>query len=209
MFGSVVSACAQTENPRLQPRKVDELGKITLEQIQALFDVFVNELSKDPTARGYVVNYGPKREMLRRERELVNNIAFRGFGRNRFTIINVGYRNDVLTELWLVPAGAASPPLLPSAYIFVEFGKVSKAVATNHIESYFSKLNSEPDSQGYIINYGTDAGMKLREKRITENITFRKFDSPRITIVRGGNVGKPRTEMWIVPPGAEDPTPAQ
>ena len=61
--------------------------------------------------------------------------------------------------------------------------------------------------QGYIINYGTDKEITKRENQIRESIDFRKYDSYRLTFVRGGNNGKLKTVFWIVPAGTEPPTP--
>ena len=62
------------------------------------------------------------------------------------------------------------------------------------------------NDQAYVINYGTPAQIAQRETWIRDAIVFRRFDSYRITLVKGGS-GPVRTVMWLVPPGAENPTP--
>ena len=73
---------------------------------------------------------------------------------------------------------------------------------------YMSALGSEPNSQGYIINYGTDKEIAAREKQITKAINFRKYDSSRVTVVNGGanpNGAGVNTKVFVVPPGAANP----
>ena len=59
----------------------------------------------------------------------------------------------------------------------------------------------------YIINYGNDKEIAFCEKVITDSIAFRKFDRPRITLARGGPLNGPRTVVWRVPYGADNPVP--
>ncbi len=61
--------------------------------------------------------------------------------------------------------------------------------------------------QLYIINYGNNKDVALREKVIADSIAFRHFDRIRITLVRGGLVDGPKTVVWKIPPGAEYPKP--
>jgi hypothetical protein len=51
--------------------------------------------------------------------------------------------------------------------------------------------------------------MTAREQLIAKSVTFRNFERPRITIVRGGKIpsGKVYTKLYRVPPGAENPAP--
>ncbi|MEZ5425993.1 MAG: hypothetical protein R2747_07005 [Pyrinomonadaceae bacterium] len=80
-----------------------------------------------------------------------------------------------------------------------------KARIQNFYETY---LNSNPDNHGYIINYGTPREVARREKQISDAIRFLRFDPSRVTMVNGGDRGNGiETTFWIVPPGAENPTP--
>jgi len=74
------------------------------------------------------------------------------------------------------------------------------------MQAFFTEMNNDPTSQAYIVNYGTDREIARREKQIKNAINFFKYDSFRLTLVRGG-VGEFRTIFWIVPAGAEPPKP--
>ena len=102
---------------------------------------------------------------------------------------------------------ADNPPCdpKPEAVNFYELGTTTKPELKSRLEEYFKKLTAEPDSQGYIINYGSDREVARREKIIRESIIFCKHDPSRITLVRGGNERILKTELWIVPPGADYP----
>lgn len=95
----------------------------------------------------------------------------------------------------------------PEAIKFAEFAAATNDFVKKKIEAFYIELENKPNSQGYIINYGTDKQIALREQQIRQSITFLKYDSPRVTIVRGGFWKNIKTEFWIVPPGAENPMP--
>lgn len=73
-----------------------------------------------------------------------------------------------------------------------------------------ARLDKDKNGQGYIINYGTGTEILAREKQL-QNTTFlqrRLFhDGPRITFVRGGFRPIASSDIWFVPPGADDPVP--
>jgi len=91
-----------------------------------------------------------------------------------------------------------------------EFGKLPDDEVKARIDALYTALGNEPNAQGYIINYGTDKEIAARERQIQKAIAFRKYDPSRVTIVRGGanpNGAGVWTKVWIVPPGADNPTP--
>ena len=94
---------------------------------------------------------------------------------------------------------------------FDEFGKLANDDVKARIQNLYVELGNNPNAQGYIINYGTDKEIAAREKQIQNAISFLRLDANRLTMVRGG--ANPRGEsgawsiVWIVPPGAEPPTP--
>ncbi|MDQ3179723.1 MAG: hypothetical protein M3Q33_04305 [Acidobacteriota bacterium] len=76
------------------------------------------------------------------------------------------------------------------------------------IQNFYIELNNNPNAQGYIINYGSEKEIARREKQIRDAIRFLKLDASRVTIVRGGDNGSGvETVFFIVPAGAEPPTP--
>jgi len=73
---------------------------------------------------------------------------------------------------------------------------------------YTTQLANNPNSQGYIINYGTPAQIAKRRADIMKAIAFLHLDPSRVTFVDGGDKGTgPETHLWLVPPGATPPTP--
>ena len=89
-----------------------------------------------------------------------------------------------------------------------EFGKLPNDDIRGRLDNFFTELSNNPNNQGYIINYGTDAEITARERLITNHINFRKFDRSRITLVRGGDRGNgPETKLYRIPPGAANPNP--
>jgi hypothetical protein len=62
-------------------------------------------------------------------------------------------------------------------------------------------------NSGYIINNGTPKDVAAREKLINDYLKFRKYDTSRVTMVRGGVKSGPIvTKLFVVPEGAEKPT---
>jgi len=102
--------------------------------------------------------------------------------------------------------GAVAPPILPTKVD--EFGKLTNDEVKARVQNFYVELANNPSSQGYIINYGTPAQIAARRKQITNAITFLKLDPSRVTFVDGGDTGEgPKTKFWLVPPGANPPTP--
>ena len=96
----------------------------------------------------------------------------------------------------------------PDAVLIDEFGPLANDVIRGRLDNFFAELQNNPDNQGYVINYGTDAQINAREKLIRNHIAFRKFDASRITMVRGGDTGQgATTKLYRIPPGAANPTP--
>jgi len=99
------------------------------------------------------------------------------------------------------------PQETPKAIKFDEFEKATNGYVKMKMDVFFVELRNNPAAQGYIINYGTDREIAKREKQIRNSITFCRYDASRITLVRGGNREVIKTDLWLVPPGAESPTP--
>jgi len=98
----------------------------------------------------------------------------------------------------------------PRPRLFDEFGKLPDDEVKARIQNLYIELGNNPGAQGYIINYGTDKEITARERQIRKAIDFLKQDPSRITLVRGGanpNGAGVWTKVWIVPPGADNPTP--
>jgi hypothetical protein len=97
----------------------------------------------------------------------------------------------------------------PEARLVDEFGAMPNDDIRGRLDLFFNELSNNPSNQGYIINYGTPAQIAARERLITNHINFRGVDRSRITLVNGGTSpdGVPTTKLYLVPPGADNPTP--
>lgn len=184
----------QNETP--QAFKVEEFGNSTNGYMKALIDSFFGSLMNDSAAQGYIITYGSEREATRRERFLSNYMIMRDFDQSRIKLVNGGITKDIKTELWIVPAKAESPKLIPALQKFDEFGLIKNNEIKVRYENFLKKLTSENTLQGYIVNYGTFKAVVVRESQLKNNINRRcDYDCPRITL------------FWIVPEGAEPLTP--
>jgi len=96
----------------------------------------------------------------------------------------------------------------PETVTVSEFGPAKPDEIKAQIDNFYIQLNNSPNSQGYIINYGTPAQIKARKAAIESAIKFRKYDRSRVTFVHGPDDGTgPRTKLILVPPGATPPSP--
>lgn len=75
------------------------------------------------------------------------------------------------------------------------------------INALLTELRSEPNSQGYIINYGSSSEIAERQRNILSYIKSRGFDSSRIVMVNGGRLYPPLTKLYVVPAGVAPPSP--
>jgi hypothetical protein len=70
------------------------------------------------------------------------------------------------------------------------------------------EMANDPTATAYIITYGSGKARTAQDRGIERAIDFLKLDRSRIRIVDGGaGDGTVRTEVWIVPAGADPPTP--
>lgn len=190
--------------------KTESFGKVTNGYLRSVLDSFLIDIqNRNDGTRGILVNFGSVREIEARKRLVSNHIAFRKFDPSLISFVRGGTVSPLRTDLWIVPKRADPPNIEPEpeAYIEAEYGRITKANAVRIFRNFYGELAKNSNLQGYIINYGTNTEIALREKWIAENINFRRFDRSRITLVRCGRKGGLRTVMWIVPPGAANPKP--
>lgn len=93
-----------------QPVLVDEFGPIPNNDVKARLDIFATRLQNDPTATGYIVNYGSDRDVARRERLIKEYMTTDPTGpqlaSSRIVFVRGGVESTIRTRLWFVPAGA-------------------------------------------------------------------------------------------------------
>ena len=78
--------------------------------IKAQLDTFFGNLANLPTAQGYVISYGNKAQIAKREREVRTAIRFRNFDEKRITFLQGAPQDKgIVTVLKVVPAGQPAP----------------------------------------------------------------------------------------------------
>ena len=88
---------------------IDEFGPLANDDVRNRLDAFFVELQNNPNDAGYIINYGPARQVAAREKLIRNHIAFRNFPASRIVIVNGGDEPELRTRLWRVPQGAEPP----------------------------------------------------------------------------------------------------
>lgn len=126
-------------------------------------------------------------------------------------VVSGGFRQSQTTEFWIVPKDAKFPSATPNEKFkpekFAEFEVLDQDAIIKKLKDFDTKMMEEPATIGYIINYGKASEVAEREKKLIESYRIHCFGGPRLTFVNGGNTGELKTVFWIVPPGAEPPTP--
>ncbi len=217
LLSSVVFAQVNENNEQKNETKsylCSEFGPNPIGHIKSQLDGCWAETDKTPKAQSYIINYGSDKELSRRERVIRSYINFRKLNSSKITIIKGGKEKEIRTQLWIVPEGAEHPNIskdekadLPKAAKFEEFGQVSNGELRYFTDKFFLELANKPDARGYIINYGKTKLALNRERVLRDRINLRRIPEARIKFIRGGNKREVTTELWIVPEGAEPPTP--
>lgn len=100
------------------PRLVDEFGRIANGDLKARLDHFFTLLQNHPEKQGFAYIYGGRdvgsRDAESRKRLIAQYVLFRRFDETRIKIISVGFRDEVSTEFWLVPAAISAPVPTPT-----------------------------------------------------------------------------------------------
>lgn len=91
-------------------RRVDEQGKAPDDDVKArLQNIRDSELQNDPTAVLYIINRGSAKEKAVRVKQLNKAIAFLQIDSSRVKIVDGGAAPALVSEYYIVPAGAADP----------------------------------------------------------------------------------------------------
>lgn len=89
--------------------------------------------------------------------------------------------------------------------IVLELGRLSDKAFGDRVARFWESYEAQEDL--YIISYGTSLEISRRERLLTNTIRMPCFPQFRITLVRGGSGTGPRTVIWSVPAGADNPEP--
>ena len=214
------AAFGQTDEPP-KAVKVDEFGRATNGHVKMKMDYFYVELNNNPAAQGYIINYGTNREIAIREKQIRVSIAWRKYDAARITFVSGGFREEVKTELWYVPPGAANPEPNSTAKKIDEFRKIPDGELKARLDNLYVSIQNNPNSKGYIVYYGSAGLIAAQVNRIKTLIAIRKYDSSLIIFKNAGfdkgiktefwlvsadDKNKSKTQLWIVPSGAKPPT---
>ena len=117
-----------------------------------------------------------------------------------------------LALLAVIPSALAQIPLKPKAHKLIELGDTHADDEMAYLDLLAEALGKDPSSRGYLVAYSNsrmapgDLLMRIYGYR-DYLVNKRGIESTRIEIVPGGVKDKLYTELWLVPPGAEAPTP--
>lgn len=97
--------------------------------------------------------------------------------------------------------------LRPPAMKFDEYDDLSWKNEGSRLDNFAIQLQQQVGSMGHIIIYGPQR-IDQRIARVRDYLVGKRgIDPDRITLVNGGHNKKARTELWVVPTGAEPPKP--
>lgn len=86
--------------------------------LAAVLDGMFNELSKNPTLKGYIIIYGRRignsKEVSRSINTTKQYLQFRHLDMSRISVVHGGFREEGAVEIYLIPKGINLPPPTPS-----------------------------------------------------------------------------------------------
>lgn len=106
---------------------------------------------------------------------------------------------------------AQDGPKVAEPILVDEFGSLGHCDFTGRIDAFLTELSQREDHHGYILTYKSvdelpgDRNSYPVERWIANHISYRNFDLSRITFVRSGYSTERRTQLWLRPPGADEP----
>ncbi|HKC65675.1 MAG TPA: hypothetical protein VKB86_18685 [Pyrinomonadaceae bacterium] len=97
----------------------DEFSGFNCEDVQAHLDNFAVALRQNQNSQGYIIVYGGKYSWRGETQAMVNASRkyleeTRGIAKERFIIIDGGYREQTTMQLWMIPKGATAPAATPT-----------------------------------------------------------------------------------------------
>lgn len=106
----VVPQNAKPPKPIPTAKIFAEIGIATNQKIKKLMEEFSNSLQNEPTATGYIINYGKASDIRKRENQIRKSWNWRcGYDGCRIVIVNGGQSKQLKTVFWLVSQGAEPP----------------------------------------------------------------------------------------------------
>lgn len=128
--------------------------------------------------------------------------------------VSNGYYDEVCRQNIAVNTLVEKLPV-PEAVKFDEFESQAFDDDKARLDTFAIQLQNNPDAQGYIIMYqGTDRNSvrnrnveKLSKRTMDYLVNTRGIDADRIVITNWGTRPKTTYELWLIPPGAQQPVP--
>ncbi len=96
-----------TTDPK--PELVDEYGVLKDDDVKARVDNFYIQLNNNPSAKGYIINYGTPAQVRKQKAQIMKAINFRKYDASRVTFVDGPNNGEVKSKFWLVPLGADDP----------------------------------------------------------------------------------------------------
>lgn len=120
-------------------------------------------------------------------------------------------RIPFIAILLLVFGGGVKSQEPPNAILVEEVGITCSEDLMARYDYFLGKLRSQPSAKGLLLFYGdrTSEGRNLNLWRFLTRFypQVRQFDRLGLQFVRGANIEETKIQFWIVPPGADSPTP--
>src|SRR5688500_10304851 len=120
-------------------------------------------------------------------------------------IVQSFIKRSVVTggTLVVLLCGCGLAQSLAKAEMIDSFGIVPTGDFRGRLDNFLSTLANKPDARGLVVIYGNPTLITARRREIQNHIGSRKFDAKRITFSVGGSVSEFRSELWVIPRGAE------
>src|SRR5215216_4019578 len=121
-----VSIIAPIKKKVIVAQEFDECNNCSLDDQKARLDNLAVELQNDPSTRAYIIAYGGRMSPLGQVERLMKRtrdylVTQRSIDASRLSVVNGGFREEDIVEIWIVPSGAAAPRPTPT----VQAGEVN------------------------------------------------------------------------------------
>lgn len=226
-------ASAQVEGREPRARKHSEyVNQFTTCNAGAYLDDLAINLQNDPALTGYIRIYGPggpDDKFGSRAAEATKSylVSTRGIDESRVRAVYAGrYQSmrELLTELWLVPEGAAAPPRESKYEPDLEFeGRFAELNTWDGLDEREGWSNSaevalvglsdmmrrRAEARAYVVAYQTGESAPGAWRRAAERQVGRLSDhgvtAERVKVIFGGYAEEESVKVWILPPDAPPP----
>lgn len=233
---SLALACVASAQDEPHATKIsDYVNQFTSCGAGAHLDNFAIELQNHPTAEGHIIIYGPpgpenkygERAVKATKNYIVNT---RGIEESRLQVVYAGrYQkmDEVLTELWLVPEGAAPPPrtkykpdlafegkffetsLWDGPYVNGGEGEGWSNTSEAAMIGLSDLMSRRPDARVYLVAYHTKetapGAWRRTAEQLAEEMRGYGVTAERVKVIFAGYAKEESLQLWILPSDAPPP----